>query len=190
MRTFVAVELNDACLSSLERAYAPLLDKISNLQGVRLSTPAANKLHLTLQFLGDFREEHISKFEVKLNEVLTAVPQIELEFSFSGCFPRQGSPRVIWIGCTKGNEQLQSISKDVAKVSSYFGYKAEQRKFHAHATIARVKQDTSRGELRRLVEAYSFPPVFTKSTSICLYHSLLKPQGAHYEVIFRSRLRT
>lgn len=190
MRTFVAVELNDACKSSLEFACAPLLDKISKLQGVRLSTVAANKLHLTLQFLGEFKEENLPKFGVKLNEVLAEVPQIELEFSFAGCFPSQGPPRVIWIGCTQGSEQLQSISKDVARISSYFGYQAEQRTFHAHATIARVKQDTSRGQLRRLVEAYSFQPVLTKSTAICLYRSLLKPEGANYEVIFRNYLGT
>ena len=75
-----------------------------------------------------------------------------------GAFPNARDPRTLWIGIEDGAEELKRLQAAIdGALKSRLGYAKEQRGFHPHLTIGRVKRELpgGQGELAELLQKHA-----------------------------------
>ncbi|MEK6756825.1 MAG: RNA 2',3'-cyclic phosphodiesterase, partial [Bacteroidota bacterium] len=118
--------------------------KMLAIQGDLIETQAdvkwepVEKFHITLKFLGNCELEALRSLTSELQVVLRDVRSFDLVYHNVGCFPNLSRPRVVWIGAAE-NAQLAELQQRVEEVCGRFGFPKEDRAFHAHITLGRVK---------------------------------------------------
>jgi 2'-5' RNA ligase len=137
-----------------------------------------DKLHITLRFIGDADGDAFQSIESALRSV-AFVPFV-LKLKSTGFFPPRGVPRVLWCGVSR-SEELTRLQKQVERaLTAKAGIPHEDRKFSPHITIARLNGSPDEKLARFLsVNAMFETEEFTVS-SITLYSSVLKRDGAVY----------
>jgi 2'-5' RNA ligase len=110
---------------------------------------------------------------------VTRTTEFDLVIEGCGVFPPHGKPNVLWIGISPETAPAclglyQSIEDECAKA----GFKRDERKFHPHLTIARLRHPAGARDLANLHQATQFEPVALKVTSACLIRSELSNSGS------------
>ncbi len=176
MRLFIACDLSQAQKHELETIQHQMTNYLS---GVRWVKPQG--LHLTLSFLGDIDESFINPLHKVLEKVaLTNNPFL---FNLGGCgvFPNISKARVLWIGVREGEEELQSIKKELDYGLEGLGFVAEKRRYKPHLTIGRMRYPVEEKMIRRFLEETSdFSSSTAKVSKLVLYESRLTAHGAYY----------
>jgi len=137
----VAVEVEDsAILDALVRVQAGLKGT-----GADVKTVERENIHLTMRFLGDVDEG-------RLEDVVDLVSGVgfdpfPMELEGIGVFPSLRRPRVVWVGLTKGVEELTGIFNTLEPGLVEMGFRPEGRGFRPHITLARVRSGRNRGQL-------------------------------------------
>jgi 2'-5' RNA ligase len=135
LRTFVAIRCGEEVAASLRRA-AGKLARIDD----RLKAGAAEDLHLTVQFLGDTREEDLMPVSRALAEAAAASRPVEARYVGLGAFPEARRARVVWAGVVEEPAgTLRALARDVGERLRLLGFPPEARDWSAHVTLARVK---------------------------------------------------
>ncbi len=176
MRAFIAVAVPESVLKSCQDIVAQF--KGLNLQGRFAKT---RSMHLTLHFLGNIEEEQIPGIAEILEQAGKGVTPFDLEVGRLGVFPHLTHPRVVWIG-VEPVDGLMKLQSKIQQGLEPLGFPKENRDFHPHLTLLRLK---SRKNLRRLAqyietEGPGLRVGVIKAEQIHLYQSILKPQGAEY----------
>src|SRR5712692_8841210 len=146
--------------------------------GLRVAwVPAAN-LHLTLKFLGTVPEESLEAVADWLRRRLLEHAPVEVSARGLGAFPSLDRPRVLWAG-VDGGEPLARLAAEVEAATVGLGFDPEDRPFHAHVTVGRVKSDGAAASFREL---WSVEAEFgaSKMTEVVLYESRTRSDGAEY----------
>ena len=169
-RIFIALRLDD-----ITRALISGLG--GQVPGARPVT--AEQLHLTLRFIGDVDGTTFEDIREQLRE-LSALP---ISFSISGVghFPPRGQPRVLWAGVEPSGE-LIILRNKVNRILKLCGISPEQRKFHPHITLARLK-NSSPHRVARFLSQNSLlrtPPLTVRQ--LTLFSSILAPKGAVHTI--------
>lgn len=125
MRLFVAVVPPEP----IRRQLASLRDDIPRARWV-----PAERLHLTLRFLGEVAEADLPGLEAALAAVRHDV--FEVAFSGVGRFGRP--PRALWAGVAPP-EPLEALAAAVERAVQSVGLAPADRPFAAHLTLARPK---------------------------------------------------
>jgi RNA 2',3'-cyclic 3'-phosphodiesterase len=146
------------------------------------------KLHCTLKFLGDTREENIPRIVASLREVSRAGSPLTVTYAGLGCFPDRRDPRIIWAGIHDSGGALATLTTSIDMAMAQHGFEREKRPFHPHVTLGRVKGRRGLTELLATLETITFdcPPVVIQE--IMLVHSELRPSGSVYSVLQRVAL--
>ena len=186
MRAFIAIAVPESLLKSCQDIVAQL--RGLNLQGRFAKTQS---IHLTLQFLGNIEEDQIVGIAQVLEQAGREVAPFDLEVGRLGVFPQLANPRVVWLGVEPVDGLLKLQSK-IQRGLEPLGFPREQRDFHPHLTLFRLK---SRKKLSPLTEYLKAEGPHQKAgviqaEQIHLYQSILKPQGAEYLKLFTARLGT
>jgi 2'-5' RNA ligase len=106
--------------------------------GARVAwVPAAN-LHITLAFLGSVADELLEGIAGAVKRVAPRHQPLEARARGFGAFPSPERPSVLWIGAEA--EGLAALQRDVAAQMVELGFAKEERPFHAHVTVGRVKE--------------------------------------------------
>ena len=184
IRAFISIAAPESVLKSCQDIMAQL--RGLNLQGRFSKT---QYIHLTLQFLGNIEEDQIVGIAQVLEQAGKEVAPFDLEMGPLGVFPHLANPRVVWIGV----EPVDAIMKLQSKVQQGLeplGFPDENRDFHAHLTLLRLKSRKNLGRLREHLQAEGphQQAGVIKAEQIHLYQSILKPQGAEYRKLFTARL--
>jgi RNA 2',3'-cyclic 3'-phosphodiesterase len=183
MRLFVALDI-DAAIRGRLADYTAGLGKL--VPGVKWV--AAESLHVTLKFIGEFPDARLD--EVKRTLASVKSPPFKLYFRQAGFFtPR--SPRVFWAGIEAGPE-LAALAAAADQALAPLGIAREERAFTPHLTLARTGSGRPQGsredrhqpkmyELKARVEAAP-PPDFGTMTAqeFFLYQSKTLSSGAQY----------
>jgi 2'-5' RNA ligase len=175
IRSFIAVEIPKE-----------IRDGIGNVindfrqSGFPIRWVAIENMHLTLIFLGEVEENFLNKVKEQLILAVKNAKLFEANLTGLGAFPSQRSPRVIWVGMDKGKNEAIDLQAMVEKPLVTIGYKPEDRKFHPHLTIGRVKGAVK--EPAKIFETKYISRNFPVK-SIVLFKSTLRPQGPIYEKI-------
>jgi 2'-5' RNA ligase len=175
IRCFIAVEVNDSdVVRQIARIQQDLLSS-----GAKLKLVQPQNLHFTLHFLGNIDEQRIPELADILEKVEGNVFDIDLVGL--GCF-RPQRPRVIWIGCTTGADQLIQHQQVIGKELRAHRFPSEKRKYSPHLTVIRVRSGVNRVQLMELVNQHTnkeFGRIQVKA--IKLKKSTLTPKGPIYE---------
>jgi len=180
LRTFIAVKISST--PGLRR----VISKLEEF-GRPVRTVSAEKLHVTLKFLGDTDAEAIPEITDDLQQVVAAKFAFELTIEGLGAFPHVRRPSVIWTGL-KNVETLVEIAQQVDERLERRGFEREKRKFQPHLTLARIKRKPP-DQLVTMVEQHETSE-FGKARigSVELLQSELKPDGPRYTVLSTAKL--
>jgi 2'-5' RNA ligase len=148
------------------------------------------KFHITLKFLGNVDETKLHSLENELEKVLSPFSELKMTYQGVGCFPNQHHPRVIWIGAENQDGTLSRIQETIEGVSESFGFQREERQFHPHITIGRVKGPKNLKALVTEIGNTTFAPHSSLVKEVLLMKSDLKPSGSVYTVVRRFPLKS
>lgn len=185
VRAFVAVKLSPEVRAALEK-------KIADLRrvGAHVSWTVSHNLHITLAFLGDVTREDIRKLASILDEIGANVEPFDVECVGVGTFGPPRSPRIIWVGVQDGHAALSALQARIARRLRDEGFKLENRAFHAHVTLGRVRSARGVQDLTSVLAS-------DKNTRfgrcrvdrLLLMRSHLGPSGATYSVMNESPMK-
>ena len=178
MRLFVAINLPEAVRQQLYDAVAPL-----RASAPHVSWGSAEKLHLTVKFLGDRSVEMVDASEAALRAIAGRHRPFDLEIGGVGAFPNLKSPNVVWAGVTP-DPRLELLHHDVEVAFQQLGCGVEGRPFRPHVTLGLVRHGGGRDEAKAIargVRTVSFH-AFAQVCTIEVMESALLPGGAQYQV--------
>lgn len=132
-RLFVALELPSALRDALAHWLEPLA--AAGVPGVRVVAP--DNLHLTLKFLGAVDAAHTVTVVTALQAIAQAEAPVAVALSGLGAFPSPRRPRVL-VAQVNASPML-GLQQRVDSAMAGLGFAAEQRPYHPHVTLARVR---------------------------------------------------
>ncbi len=149
-----------------------------------VSWVAKGNLHITLKFLGEIRPERIPALGEALAGVAAGCPPFSLVAFGGGTFPGTRNPRVLWAGIREPLELVGKLQQNIESALSGAGFPREDRPFHPHITVGRVRGTLPPAWGDRFVQGlagrgFGIVPV----SSIVLFESRLPPGGAIYSVV-------
>ena len=145
-------------------------------QGLRV-VPARNS-HITLAFLGERDEFEIEEIAGAAGEA--AGPVTGLSLGAPAWLPRK-RPRNLVIDIHDDRNELVELQAGLARELRRLVGFHEERPYRPHLTCAR----TGRGFDAAGVSLPVSPSIAFEGVSVTLYSSILRPEGAEYEVIER-----
>ncbi|MCU1278533.1 MAG: ligT [bacterium] len=174
-RTFLALNFSVAVTRKIaeevDRLKAPMGEA-----GFRVAwVPAAN-LHLTLKFLGSINEELVEGVTGACRRVAARHLPIEAKAVGLGAFPSLQKPSVLWVG-VEAPPSLAALQRDVEATMVGLGFEKEERAYHPHVTVGRVKE--SRGPATDLWKGETLLGSSTFA-EIIVYESRTRSAGAEY----------
>ena len=155
----------------------------------------AERLHLTLAFLGEVEEPRVAALDGALRPVFAAAPRLRLRLAGPGTFPpgaagsggvdrRRGARRP-----RRGDERvvrtalLAAIERRVrAVLAAVLEHPLEDRPYHAHVTVARPRRPWGREAVARFRAACDDLAAEWEAARAVLMESELRRGGARYSV--------
>lgn len=132
MRLFVSLPVP----AELRRAIAQPAERLrARLPKARWE--AAEKLHLTLAFLGEVDAARLPELTAALRDAVADRPVLSLALGPAGAFPTPQRARVVWLAVAEPSGALAALQAAVAEATRRFAERADERRFHAHLTLAR-----------------------------------------------------
>ena len=192
MRLFVAINLPDETRAAVHDALSPLRDAVPELRWI-----GAERLHLTVRFLGEQPEELVHALADVVADAARKSASMTLGLATVGAFPGFQRARVVWLGVDY-EPKLELLYHDVETACMSLGFEVEGRAFRPHLTLARIPERLPETRARDLQRAARGIRVRTTTTvnSVDLMRSELgagrSELGAgasRYSVLSRAMLR-
>ena len=139
-----------------------------------------SKFHITVKFLGDVAEKQLHQLHPLLDTSAETIPPFEITLFRVGCFPSVHSPKIVWIGSPENsNPEIVHCFNAVEEACAKAGFKKDERAFHPHITLGRVKGKISEN-LIKTIENTTFEPLKFPCTELLVMKSNLSPSGSTY----------
>ena len=178
VRTFIALDTPD----ELKDAIANVQRDMSRITGARMSWARREGIHLTLKFLGDVARERLPILISAMKVIAERTPPIKLSSAAVGGFPLLNRPRVLWLGLD-ADSNLGRLRNDVEETCLELGFPLEEKAFHPHLTIGRVKELDRGSQLPQKFGKIFFPKVEWEAKEMKVMISELRPMGAVYTTL-------
>ncbi|HLL15508.1 MAG TPA: RNA 2',3'-cyclic phosphodiesterase [Pyrinomonadaceae bacterium] len=188
VRIFCAVELPEdararvaAHVESLRRA----------AQGsLKITWERAEKLHLTLKFLGEIEAERVEALTRAANRAADVTGNFEVSLREAGAFPPRGNPRVLWLGLHDEAGRLAELQKRLEAECERENFPREERAFRPHITIARIRTPNAAArQLAALHRETDFAPATFGVGEFVIMQSQLGAGGSRYTPLSRHVLK-
>lgn len=179
LRVFIAVAATSEVRDAAERELRALRGK----GDVRWVT--ADRLHLTLKFLGDTPGERVPLILDALQKIANNFSPFVLELREAGAFPNLRKPQTLWLGIG-GEEELCRLVRSLDEELGALGFEREKRGFKPHLTLGRLRSSRGVHELVEALEAvrsHSGPAIDWPVTELHLVKSELRPAGPEYTIL-------
>jgi 2'-5' RNA ligase len=184
IRTFIAFET-----PAEVRAGLVVLQNSLRKAGVDLRWESEEKLHCTIKFLGDVPVPRLGAVLELIGRTVALFPRFTVVYEHLGVFPNLRRPRVLWAGCRDVDGTLARIKTAVDEALVPEGFPVEERSFHPHVTLGRMRDVSPPGNLTPMLENLTFEPHIIQVGNIVVMKSVLRPQGALYSVQKEIQLR-
>ena len=175
LRCFIAIKIEPS--QPLRRILRTLGEMGRSVRAVEVDA-----LHVTLRFLGPTDDAVIPEIEGAIQTAVAPEPPFTLHVATLGAFPHARRPSVIWAGLEEC-PILRRVTSRLNDALDALGVQKDDRPWHAHLTLARVKSAPP-AELRDLLESQAVMPLATQMVdSVELLRSDLTPNGPRYTVV-------
>lgn len=179
LRLFAAVDIPARTKREIERAIAPLRQRLESARWVK-----PENWHVTVKFMGRTYPRLVDRVHEACESAASAVRKFGVELRGLGVFPRPTGARVLWVGL-EDEGGLAALARALDRELER-DFPPEKRGFTAHLTVARfnptVRVDPA--DLERIRPESRF-----RVGELVLYQSHLSPKGARYEPLRRFALR-
>jgi 2'-5' RNA ligase len=177
LRVFIAIKIPADIREKLGGVQEKLKQSEAHVSWVK-----PENIHLTLQFLGNVKEEKIPHIVSRLEESVKVVSPFQLQVGYAGAFPNLRYPRVVWGGVTDDEaKSLKTLQTEISSRLAKMGFKKEDGRFKPHLTLGRVRSQKNKSNLVRAIESIIHIWVGEVAVdAIYLIRSDLKPTGAEY----------
>ncbi|MCA2978900.1 MAG: RNA 2',3'-cyclic phosphodiesterase [Myxococcaceae bacterium] len=181
MSVFLAIDLDDT-----SRALAGQV-----IERARPTVDArwvhADKLHLTLVFLGNPTPAHVATLTPLVDAVASRHGPLSLSLAGVGTFGTARAPSVLWLGVGGALEALSALQADARQTLLLDDLPGVQpvertRPYAPHVTLARAKVGLPFGDLEATLRDFAAPP-FT-ARHVTLFESV----ASSYRAVHRSAL--
>ena len=180
MRLFVGIGLDAAVARAFEDVSAELQRRARTLAPrARIAWVHAQNAHVTVRFIGHVEEARATAIMSALRPHVD-IRRFDMLLRGVGTFPDGRPPRVVWAGLSGGVEALARVEEAISTRLERCGIVREDRPYHPHLTIARVKES---GGLRArpLLEGLEDLTLgVSRVEAITLFESRLSPKGPTY----------
>lgn len=176
LKLFAGIELDDRVRTEC----AKIIARLAN-HGLDARFESAEKLHITLAFLGWVEPEQVGGIQEALHLAASAVRPFTLTLDTLGAFPHERRPKIIWIGARDQGVTYRTLAASARKAYEPLGFTFDKDAI-AHVTVARVKG--GRAHLPML----EVKPMHLHITKIALFESLPAGPTTRYEVLDRAPL--
>lgn len=143
----------------------------------------ASKFHATIKFLGDVKESMLPQLVETIEAVFSATPPFSADCNSHGAFPSMKRPRIIWAGCENPDGTLFRSKQGLDQALLPLGFEIDNREFHPHITLGRVRSPHRIKHLIDMMESLNFEQTIFDCRAIKLMKSVLKPGGSEYSII-------
>ncbi len=178
IRTFIAIETPIALKDTISKTQRELM----KIRGANVAWVRPEGIHLTLKFLGDVDPQNIPHLVSKVKDSCVERQPFSIHTTSTGGFPRLAHPRVLWLGVSPTKELL-SLQAAIDMALTDLGFKPEDKAFHPHLTIGRVKSLSRDCALPQIFQSLEFAQVEWVVSEVRIMSSVLKPTGAEYSVL-------
>ena len=115
-------------------------------------------------------------------EKKTTSNDFQLTITGTGVFPSSKSPKVLWLGISKGVDELTLLQSQVENSVTEFKDHYENNTFTSHISIAKIRRLHAKIDVLPFLNSV-YSPIELDVNSVCLYESQLFPEGAQYTVL-------
>lgn len=176
LRAFLAIDLEEDIRDRALELARRLAEARPDVKWVE-----PENLHLTIKFLGDIDDVEAWKLSQSLEPVIKSCARFPLTLEGLGVFPAMDRPRTLWIGVSEGEPALLELAEAVEAKTRALGYPGEQRRFHPHLTLGRVRGNDNKQALQaKIEELASIELGQMQVKSLILFSSQLRKVGPHY----------
>ena len=180
LRLFIALETPPSIILQI----AAIRDRLkASHADVKWETD--EKLHVTIKFLGKTDEGLLPEIVSYIRGGCGTKSPSLVTYKGVGCFPNRRSPRVVWVGIEDTNGTIVSLKDEIESVLAPLGFEKEEREFHPHVTLGRVKSERGVKSLLRMMESVTFESQPVEIREVALVRSDLKPDGSVYTTLKR-----
>jgi 2'-5' RNA ligase len=156
----------------------------------RLSWVTEERLHLTIEFLGDQPDDALPGLRDALTGAAASHAPVTLALRGLGAFPNLRAPRIVWMG-VEPDPNLELLQHDLAGACEALGYERDARAFRPHITLGRARTPLRADAARSLAAAARSVTwsATVEARSVDIMESRLLPSGAQYSVAAAIPLR-
>lgn len=180
-RLFIAMNIPEINLKEILQVRDEVYGKNDNIKWEEI-----DKLHITLQFLGDMENHKISNIKNELKNIAEKINQFETHFTRFGIFYRGNKPAILWVGI-RNSDELIKLQKSIEAAMTSLGFEPETRKFKPHLTLLRIKGNEDLEKLNNFKKHKIWLDKFN-ITSFSLFKSELKQGGSVYTSLEKFKL--
>jgi 2'-5' RNA ligase len=197
-RLFIAVPLAEPARAEVEALVAEVRSRLAEATS-QVERPKGRRtdvrwvrmdgLHLTLRFLGPTSADQVSGLVSAIDGAAARRGPFDVEISGGGAFPTPAKPRTLWLGITRGQDELKALAEDVSERLGAVGWPLETRSFRGHLTLGRSDgRPDGRAAVSLLTErAHGFRTRF-RAERLVLFESVTGGGPARYEPVHEARL--
>jgi len=131
MRVFIAIELDEKL-----KDYIFEQQKLVKANSVKGNFSRKENFHLTLRFIGEANCDEIEMLKTAIDATANDFSPFNLKLGELGYFLKK-SKRIIWIGISKGQKELQQLFNLLENNLVRQGFEREVRGLKPHITLAR-----------------------------------------------------
>ncbi|WP_457572438.1 RNA 2',3'-cyclic phosphodiesterase [Desulfovulcanus sp.] len=178
MRLFIGISVPETYQVKLQEIH----DRWKSRFKSRLSWTRKGNWHLTMKFLGEVEETGLHEIKNALDKI--HLSSVWLKGGQAGYFASRNVIRVLWLGLTGEVDVVEDWVRDIEEEFHHLGFSKENRPFHPHLTLARVKRFSASdpwSEFREYVSGVEWPEF--KVQRINLWQSKLTPHGPVYQLV-------
>jgi 2'-5' RNA ligase len=190
LRIFCAVDLPEDVRVRVA-AHISRLREAAAASSLKISWERAEKLHLTLKFLGELETERVAALTRAAESAAERVEKFTLTLAETGAFPASGNPRVLWLGLRDETNRLAALHERLEEECVRENFPREARPFHPHITLARIRiPNASARHLAKLHRETLFEPAsFNVNEFIVMQSQLGTANGSRYTPLSKHELK-
>lgn len=136
MRIFIAFPLPEMVKQEVENIQ-------KKLQVVDKKLPIhwtdVDKLHLTLEFLGELDEKKIQEVKVILSDIIPHFKPLQFSLTEINAFPNLNFPHVLFVGVGEKTGEGSKLHQRLVEELKTQGIETEDHEWHPHITLGRIK---------------------------------------------------